>query len=115
MRLIQIVPKEHFRLYGALVAKEVALRGKNQGTFRRSASKQKTTRSGIINRITVGSGFNEAWAKWSLLTCRARRVTTTNGNCCTPFLALLIAILPTRVSPSTYSMNETMITPAATK
>jgi hypothetical protein len=41
MRLIQIVPKEHFRLYGAIVAKEVELRRKNQGTFRRSASKQK--------------------------------------------------------------------------
>jgi hypothetical protein len=41
MRLIQIVPKEDFRLYGAFVAKEVALRQKNQGTFRRSGPKQK--------------------------------------------------------------------------
>lgn len=47
MRLMQIIPKEQFRLYGALVAKEVSLRQKNQGTFRRSGSKQKN------------------WAKWN--------------------------------------------------
>ena len=42
MRLIQIVPKKKFNLYGALVAKELELRSKDKGTFRRSGPKQKT-------------------------------------------------------------------------
>jgi hypothetical protein len=41
MRLIQIVPKKQFNLYGALVAKELALRKKDKGTFRRSGPKQR--------------------------------------------------------------------------
>jgi len=41
MRLIQIVPQKQYNLYGALVAKELQLRRKHQGTFRRSGTKQK--------------------------------------------------------------------------
>src|SRR5947209_2374647 len=41
MRLIQIVPKDYFKLYGALVAKELELRRRKQGTFRRAGAKQK--------------------------------------------------------------------------
>jgi hypothetical protein len=41
MRLIQIVPKKQFNLYGALVAKEFELRTKKQGTFRRAGTKEK--------------------------------------------------------------------------
>ncbi len=41
MRLIQIVPKKQFNLYGALVAKELELRRRNQGTFRQIGDKQK--------------------------------------------------------------------------
>ena len=41
MRQLQVIPKAGYRLYGAMVAKEVELKRKNQGTFRRSASKEK--------------------------------------------------------------------------
>jgi hypothetical protein len=41
MRLIQIVPKDYFNLYGALVAKEIELRRRKQGTLRRAGVKQK--------------------------------------------------------------------------
>ena len=41
MRRLQIVPKPGFRLYGALVAKEVELSRKNRGTLRRSGRKLK--------------------------------------------------------------------------
>ena len=46
MRLIQIIPKDRFRIYSALVAKEVSLRKRNQGTFRRAGEKLRS------------------WAKW---------------------------------------------------
>ncbi len=42
MRLIQIVPKDGFNLYGALVKKELHLRQGNQGTFRRGGPKQRS-------------------------------------------------------------------------
>lgn len=41
MRLIQVVPKRSFRLYGAIVKKEVDLHKKGKGTFFRSAAKVK--------------------------------------------------------------------------
>ena len=41
MRQIQVVPNSGFRLYGAIVAKEVELAKKNRGTFHRSAAKEK--------------------------------------------------------------------------
>ena len=40
MRLIQIIPKGNFKLYSALVAKELELRQSSKGTFRRTGSKQ---------------------------------------------------------------------------
>jgi hypothetical protein len=41
MRLIQIIPKRRYRLYGALVKKEVELYRNGRGTFFRSSAKQK--------------------------------------------------------------------------
>jgi hypothetical protein len=41
MRQVQIIPENGFRLYGAMVAKEVELAHKRKGTFRRSAPKEK--------------------------------------------------------------------------
>lgn len=41
MRRIQIVPKAGFNLYGAMIAKEVELAQKNQGTLHRSGKKMK--------------------------------------------------------------------------
>jgi hypothetical protein len=41
MRQIQIIPVDGFRLYGALVAKEIELAKRNRGTFRRSAAREK--------------------------------------------------------------------------
>jgi hypothetical protein len=41
MRLIQIIPKRSYRLYGAIVKKEVDLHKKGKGTFFRSAAKEK--------------------------------------------------------------------------
>jgi hypothetical protein len=40
-KLMQIVPIEGFRLFGAMVKKEIQLYRKNQGTFFRSAAKEK--------------------------------------------------------------------------
>jgi hypothetical protein len=40
-KLMQIVPNEDFRLFGAMVKKEIELSQKNQGTFYRSGSKVK--------------------------------------------------------------------------
>ena len=41
MRQVQIIPQAGFRLYGAIVAKEVELSRKSVGTFRRSGRKEK--------------------------------------------------------------------------
>src|SRR5215470_13385753 len=41
MRQLQIIPTNGFRLYGAMVAKEVELAHKNRGTFRRTGRKEK--------------------------------------------------------------------------
>ncbi len=41
MRLIQIIPNRGYRLYGAIVQKEVDLHHKGRGTFYRSAAKEK--------------------------------------------------------------------------
>ena len=41
MRRIQVVPKGRYRLYGAMVAKELELSRRGLGTFHRSARKQK--------------------------------------------------------------------------
>jgi hypothetical protein len=41
VRLIQIIPKRGYRLYGAIVQKEVDLHHKGKGTFYRSAAKEK--------------------------------------------------------------------------
>jgi hypothetical protein len=41
MRLIQIIPKRGYRLYGAIVKKEVDLYRRSRGTFFRSAPKLK--------------------------------------------------------------------------
>jgi hypothetical protein len=40
-KLMQIVPNEGFRLFGAMVKKEVDLSKRNQGTFYRSGAKEK--------------------------------------------------------------------------
>ena len=39
MRLIQIIPRDGYRLYGALVKKEIELHKKHKGTFYRSGAK----------------------------------------------------------------------------
>ena len=41
MRRMQLIPSNGTRLYGAIVAKEVELAQKHQGTFHRSAPKEK--------------------------------------------------------------------------
>lgn len=43
MRLIQIIPSRGYRLYGAIVKKEVDLHKRGKGTFFRSAAKVKNT------------------------------------------------------------------------
>jgi hypothetical protein len=40
MRQVQVIPVPGFRLYGAMVAKEIELSRKNRGTFRRSAKRE---------------------------------------------------------------------------
>ncbi|SRR6266571_2252962 len=47
MRHVQVIPRNQFRLYGAIVKKEIELHRRDQGTFRRSGPKYKD------------------WAKWS--------------------------------------------------
>ncbi|HEY6769661.1 MAG TPA: hypothetical protein VI386_33385 [Candidatus Sulfotelmatobacter sp.] len=56
MRLVQIVPDGGFRLYGALVAKEIELAKKNRGTFRRTAAKEK-------NRAKWTHASHPGWIK----------------------------------------------------
>ncbi len=41
MRQVQVIPEAGFRLYRAMAAREVELSRKDQGTFRRSAPKEK--------------------------------------------------------------------------
>lgn len=41
MRRLWLIPNQNARLYGAIIAKEVALARKHQGTFHRSAPKAK--------------------------------------------------------------------------
>ena len=41
MRQVQVVPKDNYRIYGAIVAKEVELAHKHKGTFHRSGPKEK--------------------------------------------------------------------------
>ena len=41
MKQMQIIPKDGFNLYGALVKREVELRKANQGTFRRVGGRTK--------------------------------------------------------------------------
>lgn len=38
MRRVQVIPDGEFRLYGAMVGKEVELAQKNRGTFHRSGA-----------------------------------------------------------------------------
>jgi hypothetical protein len=40
-KLMQIIPSQDFRLFGAMVKKEIELSKKNQGTFYRSGPKRK--------------------------------------------------------------------------
>src|SRR5438876_11712149 len=63
MRQVQIIPNNGFRLYGALVAKEVELAKKNRGTFHRSAAKQqnraKWTHASYPGWIKIARGMGE--------------------------------------------------------
>lgn len=43
MRQVQVVPKQGFRLFAAMVAKEAELARKNKGTFRRRGPKRKNS------------------------------------------------------------------------
>lgn len=43
MRLIQIIPRDHCRLYGLIVKKEIDLYKRGKGTFYRSGSKRKNS------------------------------------------------------------------------
>src|SRR5271157_4516712 len=80
MRQIQIIPEKRFRLYGAIVAKEVELHRMNRGTFRRSGAKQKNkakwSHSSYPGWIWIARGMGEvvivevhskAGAEWQLL------------------------------------------------
>lgn len=63
MRQIQVVPNSTFRLYGAIVAKEVELAKKNRGTFHRSAAKEKDrakwSHSSYPGWIRIARGMGE--------------------------------------------------------
>jgi hypothetical protein len=41
MRQVQVIPLKEFRLYGAIVAKEIELARRSKGTFRRGKAKEK--------------------------------------------------------------------------
>ncbi len=63
MRQVQIVPNGGFRLYGALVAKEIELAKKKRGTFHRSAAKErnraKWTHASYPGWIKIARGMGE--------------------------------------------------------
>lgn len=63
MRQVQVVPNGGFRLYGAIVAKEVELAKKNRGTFHRSAAKEKDkakwSHSNYPGWIRIARGMGE--------------------------------------------------------
>lgn len=63
MRQVQVIPEAGYRLYGAMVAKEVELKRKKQGTFRRTALKErnraKWTHSTYPGWINLRRGMGE--------------------------------------------------------
>jgi hypothetical protein len=63
MKTLQILPKQKFRLYGAVVKKEIELANKNQGTFRRTGKKEKNvakwSHKKIDGWIWLGRGLGE--------------------------------------------------------
>jgi hypothetical protein len=63
VRLIQVIPTEGYRLYGAIVKKEVELYKKNRGTFYRSGSKTKNStkwaHKSYKGWIWIGRGMGE--------------------------------------------------------
>lgn len=63
MRQVQIVPKDGFRLYGALVAKEIELAKKHRGTFHRAGAKEhnrtKWTHASLPGWINIARGMGE--------------------------------------------------------
>lgn len=81
MRQVQIIPNNGFRLYGALVAKEVDLAKRKRGTFHRSAAKEKNrtkwSHSNYPGWIRIARGMGEVvmievhskkeGAEWQLL------------------------------------------------
>ena len=63
MRLIQVIPRKGFRLYGAIVKKEVDLFKRGKGTFFRSSAKVKDTakwsHKSYNGWIWIGRGLGE--------------------------------------------------------
>jgi hypothetical protein len=62
MKQMQIIPKDAFKLYGALVRRELELRKKNQGTFRRVGGGTKDTATwkhkGHAGRVRLTRGLS---------------------------------------------------------
>lgn len=63
MRRVQVIPKGGFRLYGAMVSKELELARRKTGTFRRSGRKQKRrakwTHSAYPGWVRLARGTDE--------------------------------------------------------
>jgi len=63
MRRVQIIPEDDFRLYGAMIAKEVELAKRKRGTFHRSGAraknKAKWTHSSYAGWIKIARGMGE--------------------------------------------------------
>lgn len=63
MRQLQIIPESGFRLYGAMVAKEIDLARRKRGTFHRHGAKAKNhtkwTHSNYPGWINISRGMGE--------------------------------------------------------
>jgi hypothetical protein len=63
MKIIQVIPKEKMRLYGAMVKKELDIRRSNRGTFSRVGSKKrnesKWKHAKFKGRVNLERGLSE--------------------------------------------------------
>jgi hypothetical protein len=102
MKLLQIVPREGTRLYGAIIKKQAEIRRSGRGTFSRArARKRKAARWTHVRykgSVNLEPGLSEA-VEVAITSAATRR------GCSRHFSAGSIAISASSFRPSTFSIN----------